>query len=74
MATTVEELIKYLERIPPDTELRVLVVEDCEYQTCANYKPMDISDFLGNVSYCDLSNISPDLPNFGKKYLDFGEC
>ena len=76
MATTVKELIEYLKTIPLDTELRVVVVEDCGYSRCASYEPMDISEFTGNVEYTNLAGnqfVKPDSPQFDKRYLDFGE-
>ena len=76
MATTVKELIKYLETIPLDTELRVVVVEDCGYSQCARFEPMDISEFTGNVAYTNLAGnqfVKQDSPMFNKRFLDFGE-
>ena len=76
MATTVEELIEYLRNIPSDTELRVVIVEDCGYSRCASFVPLDLSEYTGNVEYTDMANnpfVKRHSELWDRRFWDFGE-
>ena len=71
--TTVAELIEYLKKLPPETEVRVVEVDNYEYSICSSFKPLDLAN---NVNYVDLTgnlNVEEDSPLFGRKFLDLGE-
>ena len=77
MATTVKDLIEYLRNIPLDTELRVVMVDDCGHDQCASFVPMDLSEYTGNVDYTDLTGnpfVKEDSALCGRRFLDFGKA
>lgn len=73
MPTTVKELIEYLQTIPLDTELRVVVTEDCRYTRLSRFVPMELDQ---NVSYTDTTNnkfVEEHSELWDRRFLDFGE-
>ena len=76
MTTTVKELIEYLKNIPLDTELRVIVMEDCGYSTRAKFVPLDLDPATGNVEYADMAKnmfVEKHSEMWDRRFLDFGE-
>ena len=76
MPTTVKELIEYLQTIPLDTELRVVVTEDCGYSRCSSFVPMELDQYKGNVEYTDMANnrfVEKHSELWDRRFLDFGE-
>ena len=72
MATSITEFIAYLQTLPKDTELFVVVCSDdvCSYHT--SEVPLDLSE---NVDFVDLSDnpfVKKGDERYGKKYLTIG--
>jgi len=76
MPTTVKELIEYLQTIPLDAELRVVVTEDCGYSQCSRFVPMELDQYKGNIEYTNMANnqfVEKHSELWDRRFLDFGE-
>jgi len=74
--TTVKELIDYLETLPRETEVHVVVGIDCGYGYGTKEVPLDLDPAEGNMEFMDFTGNKfvkegSDLVN--KKYLLLGE-
>ena len=74
--TNVKDFIKYLETLPPETEVRVCQAEAGSYGTSVGFVPLDLSEATSNIEFTDLTDnpfVKDDSPLKNKKYLEIGE-
>lgn len=73
--TTVKELKTYLETLPEETEVEVLVEKSGHYQTYTQFEPLEIGPYSDTLEFVDLTGnpyVKPEATYFGKKFLKFG--
>lgn len=73
--TTVSELIEYMQKLPPDTEVEVIEGYDCGYATCTRIVNLDLDELSGNVEFTDFRDnpfVSESDPYYKKTYLLLG--
>lgn len=74
--TTVRELIQYLEKLPPDTEVSVIVGYDCGYSYCTEEVALNLDPYKGNIDFLDFRNnqfVKETHELYNKTFLTLGE-
>lgn len=74
--TTVNDLIKYLETLPSETECTVMCTYSDGWNSGVEEVDMDLTEYTGNVEYTDFTNnqfMKKEDYWYKKKCLTFGE-
>jgi hypothetical protein len=67
----VSELIEYLQKLDPDTEVEVVERYDLHYGTSTRYVPLDLGEYSETLCFADYTDSTGALA--GRKLLFLGD-